>query len=250
MPYFSHNGHRLFYREEGRGALLVILHGNTASSACHAGELEYFGKRVHCAAPDFLGTGQSERVAELPKDWWKEGAGAAAALVEHLASGPALVMGPSGGGVAALLMAIHYPDKVRAVVADSCVERWTPQEVERIVEERARLSVGQIAFWKNAHGDDWDKVVSADTEMIRKWLPTGFDFFDGRLGEIACPVLLTDSLGDELLPRVGPQVSSMLAQIPDARAYLVMDGKHPMMWSRAEEFRRASDAFLASVTGA
>ena len=33
MPYVTHDDHRLFYREQGNGPLLLILPGNTASSA-------------------------------------------------------------------------------------------------------------------------------------------------------------------------------------------------------------------------
>ena len=42
MPNFIHNSQRLFYREQGEGPLLLILPGNTASSACHPEEVAYF----------------------------------------------------------------------------------------------------------------------------------------------------------------------------------------------------------------
>jgi valacyclovir hydrolase len=43
MPFFNNNDHQLFYREVGTGPLLLILPGNTASSACHEGEMQHFG---------------------------------------------------------------------------------------------------------------------------------------------------------------------------------------------------------------
>ena len=45
MPHFEWKGQRLFYRERGEGELLLVLPGNTASSACHDGELRRFGSR-------------------------------------------------------------------------------------------------------------------------------------------------------------------------------------------------------------
>ena len=86
MPYFTSNHHRLFYREQGSGPLLLILHGNTASSAHHAliGDLDYFARRYRVVAPDFLGCGQSDRLAMWPLDWWAQGGRDAAALVQHL----------------------------------------------------------------------------------------------------------------------------------------------------------------------
>ena len=97
MPYFTANNQRLFYREQGSGPLLLILHGNTASSAMHAGELAYFGQRYHAVALDLPGCGQSQREAVWPDDWWAQGGHAAAALVQHLGYPRALVMGTSGG---------------------------------------------------------------------------------------------------------------------------------------------------------
>ena len=213
----------------------------------HAGELEYFGKRFHVAAPDFLGVGKSDRLKPWPKDWWWRAARDAGALVEHMGEGPAVVIGTSGGGVAALRLAFERPDLVRAVVADSCVAVWRPGDVQALLAGRGRLSLGQMAFWQKAHGDDWQSVVEADTEMIGGFLETGIDFYEGRLGEIRCPVLLTDSLADEMLPRVAEQVPEMARQIPDCRVFLAEAGRHPLMWSGAEEFRRAADAFLGEI---
>lgn len=102
MPYFTHRGRRLFFREQGGGPPLLILAGNTASSACHGGELAHFGARYRAVALDFLGTGMSDRAAAWPRDWWAAGAASAAALIDHLGAGPAVVVGTSGGAAVAL----------------------------------------------------------------------------------------------------------------------------------------------------
>ncbi len=111
MPSFTSGNRRLFYREQGVGPLLAILPGNTASSASHAGELDYFGRWYHTVCLDFIGTGQSERVPAWPEAWWEICAGDVAALVDHLGQGQAILMGTSGGAVVALLAAILYSEK-------------------------------------------------------------------------------------------------------------------------------------------
>ena len=170
MPHFIWNGHRLFYRERGEGPLLLLLPGNTASSACHGGELAHFAGRYHVVALDFLGTGQSDRVEVWADDWWAQGAHQAAALVEHLGNVGCIVMGTSGGAVIALLMASAYPERVRAVIADSCEERFPKALLQKIVvQDRAQHTPGQIAFWEGAHGANWEQVVDADTEMLRRF---------------------------------------------------------------------------------
>jgi hypothetical protein len=37
--------------------------------------------------------------------------------------------------------------------------------------------------------------------------------------------------------------------MPDARAYIVASGAHPMMWSRRDEFRAVADSFLERYAG-
>lgn len=243
MPHFYHNGLRLFYRENGRGPLLLILPGNTASSAHHVANLAYFAQRYHAVSLDFAGTGQSDRVAVWPVDWWVQGAHAAARLIDHLGEERAIVLGTSGGGIVALHLAIQHPDRVRAVIADSCIEHWPPQAIRAAIATREARLPGQIEFWQSGHGDDWAQVVDADSEMLRRFADTGGDVFAGRLSEIQCPVLITASRRDDALVEVEAQVKHMAAQIRGAKLYLANDGAHPFMWSRSEEFRRVADEF-------
>jgi pimeloyl-ACP methyl ester carboxylesterase len=244
MPYFTHQGRQLFYREHGGGPPLVVLPGNTASSACHEAELIHFGLHYHTIGLDFPGTGRSDRAAHWAHDWWADAAAAVVALLDHLEAPRAIVMGTSGGAVAALLLAIGWPQRARAVVADSAVARIPADALRVLLAERAQRSEGQVAFWHAAHGDDWAEVVDADTAMLAGYCDTGIDYFGDRLGQIGCPVLLTASLTDSLLPEVGPQLCAMARAIPHSRLLLVNAGDHPLMWSRPDDFRAAADAFL------
>jgi pimeloyl-ACP methyl ester carboxylesterase len=248
MPYFHHDGLRLFYREGPRrpppGPLLLILPGNTASSAHHLADLAYFGGRHRAVALDFAGTGRSDRLAVWPVDWWVQGAHAAEALIAHLGEERAIVLGTSGGAFAALHLAILHPDRVGAVIADSCIERWPPEALRAAVASRAGRSPAQVEFWQRGHGDDWAEVVDADSDMLLRVADTGGDIFAGRLRAIRCPVLITASRRDDALVDVEAQVQHMAEQIGGARFHLADDGAHPFMWSRPEAFRRVVDAFL------
>ena len=166
---------------------------------------------------------------------------------EHLGYEHCVAVGTSGGAVVALLMAILSPQRVRAVIADSCVERWSPEQLQAAVAERARRTPEQVAFWQHAHGNDWQQVVNADTRLLRQLAQRGGDWFNGRLGEIHCPVLFTASLRDETLPDVERQVCAMAKQIPNCRIFFVNQGGHPLMWSQPEDIRRAADCFLGPL---
>ena len=249
MPTVLLNGSSLYYRESGRldAPLLVILPGNTASSACHDGELAHFGKRFHVVALDLPGTGRSDRMPEWPANWWAFGATAAAALIERLGAGPAVLVGCSGGAVVALLLAAARPELVRAVVADSGVGRLAPAALRREVANRARRTPEQVRFWRHANGEDWASVVDADSTFLLGLAARGGDAIGDRLSLVRCPVLLTGSTRDDLVPDLPTRLLWAVGDLADARAHVVGAGGHPLMWSRPTEFRAAADSFLEGV---
>ena len=282
MPYLVWPGHRLFYWEAGEPGrlLLVLLPGSAASSASYSAELEHFGRRFHVAALDVLGTGGSDRLPVWPEGWWEHGATEAAALAAHLGAARYAVMGTRGGGVIALLTALRDPERVAGVVADACVERLTAEDLERAVHERdpathgmARqrgrrdaelldivlgrgvLSLGQRlanrmlrGFWQTAHGPDWEAVVAADSALHLRLAAAGcWEPFAGRPGQIRCPVLLTGSPVDPLLPDFDARQAAMAEQLPDCCRRLANDDDHPDMLMYSPGFRRAADDFLATV---
>jgi valacyclovir hydrolase len=244
MPDIILNHHRMYYREQGSGPLLIILPGNTSSSAWHERELAEFSRHYHTVALDLLGTGQSERVANWPVDWWQQAARDALALVEQLGEQQAVLVGTSGGAVAALWGAILGSGRVRAVIADSLTERLPHDALRAEVRARGEKTPAQVGFWRGAHGADWEQVVEADSRILLAFADQGGDWFGGRLKEISCPVLLTASLVDDLLPETGPQILNMAAQIPACEVFLVNAGGHPLMASRADAFHAAAEGFL------
>jgi valacyclovir hydrolase len=253
MPFFTHHGHRLHYREQedssAQGHLLLLLPGNTATSAHHAGELAYFGARYHAVSLDFWGTGQSDRLAIWPDDWYQQAAHDAAGLVAHLGKPCTTVIGTSGGASVALWMAVLHPDLVSAVIADSTVAVYPPHLLLATMRDRTRRTADQVAFWQDAHGPDWEQVIDADTGMLHRLADRGGRMAPEVLDDILCPVLLTATLDDTMLPNVGHQLVDMARLIRNARVYLTKGGDHPLMWSQAGEFRRVCDLFLHERVG-
>lgn len=247
MPYFTHHTHQLFYREQGSGPLLLILPGNTASSACHAGELDYFGRQYRAVSLDFWGTGQSDRMERWPENWWEICAHDAVALANHLGEQTFIALGTSGGANVALLLAILYPEQARAVIADSTVPFFTVPAIENAISVRNLRLPAQIEFWQLAHGDDWSQVITADSEMLLRFVEAGGDHFKGRLDEIGCPVLFTASLRDQSLPEIAAQTCRMAEHVANSQVFLVNGGDHPLVWTRPAEFRRAADMFLQGL---
>ena len=246
MPHFEYQHQRLFYREQGRGDPLLILHGNTASSALHQGELDTYQSRYRAVALDALGCGQSARLETWPDEWWRDYAHQAAALINHLNAGPAIVMGTSGGAIAALWVAALYPALCHAVIADSLVQHHLPERLRHeVLVNRAERNPAQIAFWHAAHGEDWAQVVEADNQVLLALAARGGAMLAGcPLEAIRCPVLITVSRADTLLPNVIHEATTLSQMLQSSRLYVHDTGDHPLMWSQPTAFRGVVDVFL------
>ena len=119
MSYFDYKGKKIFYKEEGLGQPLLLLHGNTASSKMFASIVPSFTEKYRVIIMDFLGCGQSEHMEKWPEDLWYQWSEQAAALCNHLKLKDINVIGSSGGALAAINMVLSHDDLVHAVVADS-----------------------------------------------------------------------------------------------------------------------------------
>ena len=93
MPYFFLSGKRCFYTCSGVGPPLLFLHGNTASSQMFQFLLPFYTPCFHCILLDFLGSGRSQRMPELPPQLWIDQGRQAAALIRHLGLGPVFLVG-------------------------------------------------------------------------------------------------------------------------------------------------------------
>ena len=138
MPYFFYQGKRCFYTCSGVGPPLLFLHGNTASSQMFQFLLPFYTPCFRCILLDFLGSGRSQRMPELPPQLWIDQGRQAAALIRHLGLGPVFLVGTSGGAWAALNAGLEHPDLVRGIVADSLDGRTLHRGFDReLLEERA-----------------------------------------------------------------------------------------------------------------
>lgn len=248
MAFFNYENNNIFYTEKGEGELLIILPGNTVTSLAHKDEVEYFSKNYRTVSLDFLGTGKSDRIDNWSINWWEDGAYQVNKLIEHLGYKKAILIGTSGGAVVSLITAILFPEKIKAVVADSFYPNFSSSILKNIfLEDRKKKTNDQVNFWKYLHGEDWEKVVDSDTNMIVKFIKSGGDWFKGRLKNIICPVLLTASKEDNLLPDIEKTRLILSKQIKQSKIFINNKGSHPLMWSEKNIFRKITNIFLEEV---
>jgi pimeloyl-ACP methyl ester carboxylesterase len=112
---FMRDGITFYYETYGEGEPLLMVHGNGLSIASFRPQIEFFKSRYRIIAMDSRGQGKSGD-GDGPITY-EQMTDDLAALLDHLQTGPVDVLGWSDGGIEALLLGIHHPDKVKKIVA-------------------------------------------------------------------------------------------------------------------------------------
>ena len=108
-------GARIYYETYGKGRPLVLIHGNGGNIAWMKPQIEFFAQRYQVLVMDCRGRGRSE----LGKDSlsYLQMAEDIVAMLDQAHADSACIVGRSDGGIIALLLAIHHPEKVCKVAA-------------------------------------------------------------------------------------------------------------------------------------
>jgi len=113
--FFTHDGIKLYYEVYGTGEPLLLIHGNGSSIGELAAQIAYFRKRHKVIAMDSRDHGKSSDSPD--KITYEKMTDDLAALLDHLQTGPAYVLGWSDGGIEALLLGIRHPAQVKKIAA-------------------------------------------------------------------------------------------------------------------------------------
>ena len=113
MPTAAIGDLKMHYLDQGSGQPVVLIHGNTSSSAWWEYTLQRVRGDYRFIAPDLRGRGDTEGPAA---DWTIETlADDVRGLVEHLGLGPAHFVGHSLGSDVALQYALDHPADVKSL---------------------------------------------------------------------------------------------------------------------------------------
>lgn len=249
MSYFNYNGRKIFYEEMGEGKPLILLHGNTMSSKMFASIVSLLADKYRVITLDFLGCGQSDRLNEWPADLWYEWSKQVEALCEYKNLDKVNLIGCSGGAIAAINAALEYPERINAIVADSFEGIRANADITdqiRMGRTYAKQNGGFCSMLKLMHGDDWEKVLDADTEAVVKHAQNIGEFFHHPLSELKIKALLTGSSEDEMFPKEHYEnlFHDICLQTGTATSYIFEHGGHPAMMSNGKAFVAMCKAFF------
>lgn len=239
MAFFDFQGKKIFYKEYGKGAPLLLLHGNSLSSAMFTSAAEELQKHYKVILMDFLGNGKSDRINRISKDLWYDEALQAIALMEYRNYPQVYLLGSSGGALAALNVALERPDMVKKVVADSFEGEYPLDSFAANLRQDRELSKQnpwlRDLYMKN-HGTDWETVVDNDTQAICRHYQTHRSFFHKSLCELETPVLMTGSREDEFMPADFFEKTYGQIPLPNKTIHIFEKGGHPAILSNQEAF--------------
>ncbi|MCK7626601.1 alpha/beta hydrolase [Streptomyces sp. RS10V-4] len=149
MCFLDTDDGRLAYLDTGSGQPLVLLHGGFLDHRMWDDQIPVLAPHYRVIAPDVRGHGASAN-ATGPFRFTDD----LAALLRHLGTGPAVLVGLSMGGAIAVDTALEHPELVRALVV-SGVGTSEPEFQDPWLggirdEEASALAAGDIEGWVEA----------------------------------------------------------------------------------------------------
>lgn len=118
MPYSRRNPVEIHYEVHGSGTpLLFFSETACAGDVWNTFQVPEFSRDHLVITHDYRGTGKSSRPGAQYS--CEDFADDAAAILDQLKAGPAILLGHSMGGRVAMLMALKYPEKVKKLIVAS-----------------------------------------------------------------------------------------------------------------------------------
>lgn len=245
-------GVRLHYAEQGdpAGMPVVLLHGITDSWRSFELVMAHLPASLRVLSVSQRGHGESDRPGSYRT---RDFAADAAAFLEALQLGPALVLGHSMGSVNAMRLAIDRPELVRGLVVAGAFAAFRTNEgvveFHRTVVEPLRdpIDPAFAAEWQRSTLAQpvpeafFDTVVAETLKVPAGVWRAGFaglleDDFSAELHRIAAPTLVVWGDRDSFSPRADQD--RLLGTIRGSRLASYAGAGHALHWEEPERFAR------------
>ena len=237
------NGVNIYYREQGKGDVLLLLHGGMGTLESWSYQVPEFSKYYRVITPDSRGQGRSTDAAgpltyhDMAEDM--------IALMDALKIQSAYVVGWSDGGNTGLDMAIHHPQRVKALVAygangnvaglqGSFVDYLTKASVPQLVKDMGS------EFLAVSPRPEYLPIIA--DKVRNMWLKEP-NFTQSDYDKIRAPSLILDGLNEEYIRP--DHACTMAAQIKGARCQMLDGVGHFAMANDTERFNSLVLSFLA-----
>jgi pimeloyl-ACP methyl ester carboxylesterase len=191
------NGLKIFYRECGMGAPLILLHSGTAASDEWKSLIPFFSRYFHVLAPDCRGHGRTDNPDGFLS--YRQMAEDILAFSRAVDIERPVVCGWSDGGHIALEMGIRYREAVQALVVGAAgyhIPLDSLEEIKEIgfeaprkvnFEKIEREMPSAVSYWRSTHGEEkWKTLMLQLSEL---WFAP-LEYTAQQVSTIEAPVLL------------------------------------------------------------
>ncbi|WP_420547972.1 alpha/beta fold hydrolase [Curvivirga sp.] len=236
---------------KGEGQNIVLLHGVGLRAEAWNAQINAFSQSYKVIAPDMPGHGESnlDAITLDLSSYTKK--------ITEAISEPAIVMGHSMGAMIALDLAIHHPDKVKAVVALNAIFQRDKNAVNA-VQKRAKSLDGKTVADPTGPLTRWFSDQESDAATAcKEWLinvnPAGyrnaytvFATENGpspeNLRKLAMPALFITGQNE---PNSTPTMSERMAALtPKGQVMIIKDAAHMMPMTHMDEVNQALLSFI------
>ena len=270
MPFAENSNVEIYYEVHGRGTPLFFF----SETACpgdvwNTFQVPEFSRDHRVITHDYRGTGKSTRptVQYSCEDFVDD----AAAILDHLNAGPAIVLGHSMGGRVAMLMALKYPEKVKRLIVASvgpglpgappipfkmCSE-MVAWGYEKYVREHT-LEVGWTPEYIAAHPDKVEHFLKIRMnnlpgleDYLRHVVARQACDLSRRIGEIEHPVLVVVGEHDHGSATGSSHriaAAALAKELPNGKFAVIPNEAHNYFMTDPTEAHRIIRQFLVSFS--
>jgi len=225
----------IYYRDEGEGVPLVLLHGGWGYGLNPFNRpIEELSDSFRVICPDRSGYGRSTRLVDgFARDFHYRAAAETLSFLDALGIERAFFWGHSDGAVIAAIIGFNAPERVRCLILEAFhYYRMKPSSrefFETLAHEPEALGAELCARFALEFGEEnWRELIMSHA---RTWLeialessgPSG-DLYGGRLHEVSAPTLF---IHGRLDPRTEPgELDAVAAQLPRAEMQILNAAGH------------------------
>jgi pimeloyl-ACP methyl ester carboxylesterase len=247
----------MYYEIHGSGEPLVLLHASFGAIDLWGPILTTLAEHHQVIAVELQGHGHTADIIDRPLSY-EQMADDVAALMEHLGTAQADIVGHSMGGTTSLQLAIRHPELVRKLIAVSPNYRsdgYYPELLTGLQQMTPDIFVGtpdEAAYLRHApHPEDFQVLV----EKL-KVLPQDFAFPDEDVEAITAPTLIVIGDSDVVRPEHavalfrllgGGVPSDLTGSLPSSQLAILPGTTHrSIVNERADQLLAVSEPFLAA----
>ena len=217
------------YREVGRGAPIVILHGGWGYGFYpYDDAIAKLERRF--VIPDRTGYGGSPHITELPREFHRAAAIETEKLLDALRIERPVLWGHSDGAIIATILALRDPGRYDGIIVEAIhLDREKPRSRDfflQMIDDPDAFGERVTRKLAEEHGEDyWRTIIRAGGRAWRDIAATpDEDFYEHRLDEMRVPMLVVHGVDD---PRTEPgELDRIRREVPSARIEMFEGGGH------------------------